>query len=344
MANDSSLFAMSLTAVCFKMWRIPALQRCSSIVHLILCVSRGYDYPQTDSVFIDRALAVCHDLESLGCGTVSGEFPIGLRVSILASGSSGNLTLLETERTRILVDAGLGKRETLARLAAVECEIGHLDAVLITHEHADHCNGLPQMLGLWKAPLYVTEPTMGALQRVLPETFGKRLRGVESIQTGQRFAIGDIDVHAFAIPHDAVDPIGFTFRANGIKVAICTDLGYMPELVKVHLRETDCLILESNHDPEMLKVGPYPWVVKQRVLSRTGHLSNHAVSEFLADPDGFDARARFLVLAHISQENNNPDLVRICAEEAFGRRPSEAAFMGELLIASQQTPLKPLQL
>jgi phosphoribosyl 1,2-cyclic phosphodiesterase len=267
-----------------------------------------------------------------------------LRVSILASGSSGNLTLLETERTRILVDAGLGKRETLARLAAVECDIGHLDAVLITHEHADHCNGLPQMLGLWKAPLYVTEPTMDALQRVLPETFGKRLRGVESIQTGQRFAIGDIDVHAFAIPHDAVDPIGFTFRANGIKVAICTDLGYMPELVKVHLRETDCLILESNHDPEMLKVGPYPWVVKQRVLSRTGHLSNHAVSEFLADPDGFDARARFLVLAHISQENNNPDLVRICAEEAFGRRPSEAGFAGELLIASQQTPLKPLQL
>jgi phosphoribosyl 1,2-cyclic phosphodiesterase len=267
-----------------------------------------------------------------------------LRVSILASGSSGNLTLLETERTRILVDAGLGKRETLARLAAVECDIGQLDAVLITHEHADHCIGLPQMLGLWKAPLYVTAPTMDALQRVLPETFGKRLRGVESIQAGQRFAIGDIDVHAFAIPHDAVDPIGFTFRTNGIKVAICTDLGYMPELVKVHLRETDCLILESNHDPEMLKVGPYPWVVKQRVLSRTGHLSNHAVSEFLADPDGFDARARFLVLAHISQENNNPHLVRLSAEEALSRRLAEAAFTGELFIASQQTPLKPLQL
>jgi len=267
-----------------------------------------------------------------------------LRVSILASGSSGNLTLLETERTRILVDAGLGKRETLARLAAVGLEISHLDAVLITHEHGDHCNGLPQVLGLWKAPLYVTEPTMGALKCLLPETFGKRLRGVESIQAGQRFAIGDIDVHAFAIPHDAADPIGFTFRANGTKVAICTDLGYMPELVKVHLRESDCLILESNHDLEMLKVGPYPWVVKQRVLSRTGHLSNHAVSEFLADPAGFDSRARFLVLAHISQENNNPDLVRLSAEEALGRRPAEAAFTGELFVASQYVPLKPLEL
>jgi phosphoribosyl 1,2-cyclic phosphodiesterase len=267
-----------------------------------------------------------------------------LRVSILASGSSGNLTLLESDRTRILVDAGLGKRETLARLAAVERSFDQLDAILITHEHSDHCNGLPQVLSLWKAPLYVTAPTMSVLQRILPETFGKRLRGVECIQPGQDFCIGDIDIHAFGIPHDAVDPIGFTFRTDGVKVAICTDLGYMPELVKVHLRETDCLILESNHDLDMLKVGPYPWVVKQRVLSRTGHLSNHAVSEYLADPHGFDARARYLVLAHMSQENNNPDLALLSAEEALHRRPAEAAFTGELLIASQQVPLKPLVL
>lgn len=267
-----------------------------------------------------------------------------MRVSILASGSSGNLTLLETERARILVDAGLGKRETLARLAAIGRDLDGVDAVLITHEHTDHSNGLPQVLGLWKAPLYVTEPTMEALRRILPHTFGKRLRKVESIQAGQRFSIGDIDVHAFAIPHDAADPIGFTFRTNGTKVALCTDLGYMPELVKVHLRGSDCLILESNHDLEMLKVGPYPWVVKQRVLSRTGHLSNHAVGEFLADPEGFDSRARYLVLAHISEENNNPHLARLSAEEALGRRPAEAAFAGELFVASQRVPMKPLEL
>jgi phosphoribosyl 1,2-cyclic phosphodiesterase len=269
---------------------------------------------------------------------------IGLRVSILASGSSGNITLLETDSTRILVDAGLGKRETLARLASIQRDLDHLDAVLITHEHADHCNGLPQVLGLWKTPLYVTEPTMVALQRCLPETFRKRLNGVETIEPGQCFAIGDIDVHAFAIPHDAADPIGFTFRSNGVKVAVCTDLGYMPQLVKVHLRETHCLILESNHDLDMLKVGPYPWVVKQRVLSRTGHLSNHAVSEYLADPDGFDGAARYLVLAHISRENNNPDVARISAEEALNRRPAECAFRGELLTASQHVPLRPLEL
>ncbi len=275
---------------------------------------------------------------------------IGLRASILASGSSGNITLLETESTRLLIDAGLGKRETLARLAAVEpaCvgrqSVDRIDGILITHEHNDHCSGLPQMLGLWKAPLYVTEPTMEALERTLPETLGKRLRGVEKVQAGQRFCVGDIEVHAFAIPHDAADPIGFTFRADGVKLALVTDLGYMPALVKVHLRDADCLVLESNHDLDMLKVGPYPWVVKQRVLSRTGHLSNHAVSEFLADPDGFDARARFLVLAHLSLENNNPDLARISAEEALGRRPTECAFGGQLLVASQEVPMSPIQL
>lgn len=167
---------------------------------------------------------------------------------------------------------------------------------------------------------------------------------MESIEAGQRFTIGNIDVHAFAIPHDAADPIGFTFRAEGVKVAICTDLGYMPELVKVHLRGTDCMILESNHDLDMLKVGPYPWVVKQRVLSRTGHLSNHAVSEYLADPDGLDSCVKYLVLAHISMENNNPDVARISAEEALRRRPAEVAFTGELHVASQTVPLRPIQM
>jgi phosphoribosyl 1,2-cyclic phosphodiesterase len=242
------------------------------------------------------------------------------------------------------VDCGLGKRETLARLAAIELSVDRIDGILITHEHADHCNGLPQMLGLWKAPLYVTEPTMDALHRALPDRLAKRLRGLETIESGQHFSIGDIDVHAFQIPHDAADPIGFTFRTNGTKMALVTDLGYMPQLVKVHLRDADCLLLESNHDLDMLKVGPYPWVVKQRVLSRTGHLSNHAVSEYLSDPEGFDARARYLVLAHLSQENNNPDLARLSAQEALDRRPPECAFHGELLIATQDRPLRPLEL
>ncbi len=260
---------------------------------------------------------------------------IGLRVTILASGSSGNITLLETEHTRLLIDAGLGKRETLARLAAIEKDVEHLDGILITHEHSDHCNGLPQMLGMWKAPLYVTEQTMDALHRALPDRLGKRLRGVETIHTGQRFCVGDIEVHAFAIPHDAADPIGFTFRTAGVKMALVTDLGYMPELVKVHLRDADCLMLESNHDLDMLKVGPYPWVVKQRVLSRTGHLSNHAVSEYLADPDGFDARARYLVLAHSHWRITIPTWRGFRRKKRCAAVPPNAPSRGELLVATQ---------
>ena len=269
---------------------------------------------------------------------------ITLQVSILASGSSGNITLLETERTRLLVDAGLGKKETLRRLAAVGKHVDQLDGILISHEHTDHISGLPLLLNEWRTTVYLTAPTHSEVERLLPEGFGKRIDRVEYIRAGQRFAVGDIEVAAFSVPHDAADPIGFSFHANGAKVSLVTDLGYLPALVKHHLRASDCLILESNHDLEMLKVGPYPWHVKQRVMSSTGHLSNHSVSEFLADPEGFDGTARLLVLAHLSENNNNPDVARITAEEALSRRPAEAAFRGELLVASQRVPLGPLVL
>jgi phosphoribosyl 1,2-cyclic phosphodiesterase len=269
---------------------------------------------------------------------------ISLRVTILGSGSSGNCTLLETDRTRLLVDAGFGKKETLRRLAAAGRAVDHLDGIVISHEHTDHIGSLAQVLGQWHATVYLNEATHTEVLRILPETSHKRLQRIEHIRAGQRFLVGDIEVSPFAIPHDAVDPLGFTFRTNGTKVAIVTDLGYLPELVKVHLRDSDCLMLESNHDLEMLKVGPYPWHIKQRVMSRTGHLSNHTVSEFLADAEGFDAHARYVVLAHLSENNNNPDVARISAEEALGRREGAAAFAGELIIASQSSPLPTLNL
>ena len=265
-------------------------------------------------------------------------------MSILASGSLGNATLLETEHTRLLVDAGLSKRETLRRLAAIERKIDRLDAILISHEHSDHVAGLAQALRHWRTTVYLTEATHVEILRIVPERVAKRLERTEYIRAGQRFTVGEIEITPFAIPHDAADPVGFAFRASGMKVAIVTDLGYLPELVKHHLRDTDCLMLESNHDLEMLKVGPYPWHVKQRVMSRTGHLSNHSVSEFLADAEGFDSAARYLVLAHLSENNNNPDVARISAEEALRRRPSECAFAGQLLVASQRLPLSTIQL
>ena len=273
-----------------------------------------------------------------------------MRISILASGSTGNATLLETDRTTLLIDAGIGRRELLRRFEALgRRQPDRIDAVLITHEHSDHSSAVAQLARHWKCPAYLSELTHREIVEMYtedPEKPAKKatIDRFEHIRPGEEFQIGDIEIDPFSIPHDAVDPVGYAFRTKGTKVAIVTDLGYLPELVKQHLRAADLLILESNHDLEMLKVGPYPWHVKQRVMSRTGHLSNAVVSEFLADAEVFDGRARHLVLAHLSEQNNHPELARICAEEALHRRPSESAFRGTLHVASQHIPLGPFQL
>ncbi len=264
---------------------------------------------------------------------------ITLRVTILASGSSGNATLVETETTCLLLDAGIGRREILRRFDALGQKPARVDAIVVSHEHSDHSSGVPQLAREWGCTAWFAEATHREFLRAIPESSAKKMARVEHFCAGERFTVGDLEVTPFAVPHDAADPVGFAVRSNGSKLAIVTDLGYLPELVKQHLRDADCLILESNHDLDMLKVGPYPWFVKQRVMSRTGHLSNTVVSEYLADPDGFDGRARFLVMAHISEQNNNPDLVRLSAEEALSRRPAESPFRGELFITSQRGPL-----
>ncbi len=241
-------------------------------------------------------------------------------MSILASGSSGNCTLLETSQTRLLVDAGLGKKETLRRLAAVERSVDRLDGIVISHEHSDHIGGLDLC---WRSGAPRCISPRKRMPRRCTSSPSRTPSGSSASSSSRRASALPWAISKSprsAIPHDAVDPLGFTFRAGGVKVAIATDLGYMTELAKHHLRDSDAMILESNHDLEMLKVGPYPWHVKQRVMSRTGHLSNDTVSQFLADPEGFDARSRYLVLAHLSEANNNPDVARICAEEALGRR------------------------
>ena len=164
------------------------------------------------------------------------------------------------------------------------------------------------------------------------------LPAVEYFQAGEPFEIGDIAISSFTIPHDAADPVGFVFQAEGVRIGFATDLGYIPPNVKAQLKGLDLLLLESNHDLEMLRDGPYPWAVKQRVLSRVGHLSNEAAAEFLEKV--YDGQAAYVILAHLSESNNLPDLARVTAERALIGRASLIA--NRLLLAEQNEPLFPI--
>ncbi len=253
--------------------------------------------------------------------------------------------MLESEHTTLLIDAGLGKKEMLRRFEALgRQKPERIDAILVTHEHSDHSSGIAQLARLFDCPAYLTALTHTEILRMYPEGPVQKMQRVEHIERGKTFGIGDIEIHPFHIPHDAIDPAGYSFRAGGMKIVVVTDLGYLPEHVKEHLRGTDFLVLESNHDLDMLKVGPYPWHIKQRVMSRTGHLSNNLVSDFLSDSEMFDGQPRYLILAHLSEQNNNPHTACISAQEALNRRPVEFSFRGSLHIASQRVPLGPFEL
>jgi phosphoribosyl 1,2-cyclic phosphodiesterase len=251
-----------------------------------------------------------------------------VKFCVLASGSSGNSAFLATSRTRILVDAGLSLRELAKRLDSIGESTEQLDAILITHEHTDHVGGLLRLLRKRKfqIPVYLTHLTAPEIDW---EESQPRL---ERFQAGMSFTVGDIEISSFSIPHDARDPVGFYFRAEGVRVGIATDLGYIPDSIRFHLRGVDVLLLESNHDVEMLKVGPYPWVVKQRVMGRRGHLSNDMVCDFVTHD--LDRSTGTLILGHLSEHNNHPEIVRMGAAEALFARSHPA----RLVIAEQAHP------
>jgi phosphoribosyl 1,2-cyclic phosphodiesterase len=325
-----------------------------------------------------------------------------VRFTVLASGSKGNSTVVSGGRTRILVDCGLSCRELFRRMRLAGEEPETLDAIVITHEHMDHVNGLSVTARKLGIPVYFTEGTHRAWMRwltprrqmtyaqwleqcrqqtverqaeldaasgeadpdepdaeIYPEVEALEpaveppsdrppsrkqdptwLPSVEYFQAGQPFEIGDIAVSPFTIPHDAADPVGFVFRAEGVRMAFATDLGYIPPNVKAQLQGVDLLLLESNHDLEMLRDGPYPWAVKQRVLSRVGHLSNEAAAEYLEN--SYDGQAAYVILAHLSESNNLPELARVTAERALNGRASLLA--NRLLLAAQHEPLSGINL
>ncbi len=237
-------------------------------------------------------------------------FPV--RFLILASSSAGNSAFISDGVTHLLVDCGLSRKETFARLEANGVDPCCIDAILISHEHCDHVAGLGPIAKKLAKPVYLTSATANALEE------GKEAIYYKPFQAGTRISIGSFEVQSFSLPHDAEDPVGYTFSSNGRKVGVCTDLGYMPDSIRYHLQDCDLLLLESNHDLEMLKVGPYPWSLKQRVMSRRGHLSNDVVSQFILDD--LSPRTRKLVLGHLSEQNNLPALAHLVAAQAIDRR------------------------
>lgn len=267
---------------------------------------------------------------------------MGVTVSVLASGSRGNSTIVQSSATRILVDAGISCRETFKRMKAAGDDPRSLSAILITHEHSDHVCGLLVLARKLNIPVFMTGATHQTWSKSVRDATGDRpeLAKLEFFSSGRSFQIGDIGVTPFTIPHDAADPVGFTFRVEGVKIGVATDLGYIPASVRDQLRRCDLLVLESNHDLEMLRVGPYPWSVKQRVMSRVGHLSNTALAEFFATD--YDGSASYIMLAHLSEQNNHPELARSAAEKALdGRR---TLLHNRVLLAAQSEPTPPIRL
>ncbi|HOX58780.1 MAG TPA: MBL fold metallo-hydrolase [Candidatus Paceibacterota bacterium] len=227
---------------------------------------------------------------------------MSVRLTILGSGSSGNCAYVETEEARVLIDAGFSLRQIRQRLATIGRAPENLTAILITHEHSDHVQSLPALNGKLGIPVYGNRPTLEAVEY----QYGTRLACC-LFATGASFEVGDIQVETFSIPHDAQDPVGYLLRTSAGNIGFLTDLGHTNRLVLERIRPAHALVLEANHDVQMLQDCPTrPWPLKQRILGRHGHLSNDAAAETAEQIMSGDLR--HLYLGHLSRECNLPEL------------------------------------
>ncbi len=232
-----------------------------------------------------------------------------MRVCLLASGSKGNSIYVEAGTVRLLIDAGLSGRELLSRLSVIGVEGRQLDAILISHEHSDHVRGAGSLSRKLKIPLVVTDPTRQAGSAFLGKT------AICEFESGSPFAFRDVVIDPFPTTHDANDPVGFIIECAEGRIGMATDLGIATRLVQEKLKGCRVLVLESNHDEEMLANGPYPWPLKQRIRSRHGHLSNSESAALLDEiiHPGLEA----VFLAHLSEVNNDPRIAFVTAKKSL---------------------------
>lgn len=250
-----------------------------------------------------------------------------MKVCVLGSGSRGNCTLVESGDTSILIDAGFSGVEIRRRLQLIGRELEGITAILITHEHNDHISGAGIVSRQAKMPLYANSATFKATGSRLGKLFSFKEFG-----TGERFSLNGLQVHPFAVSHDTADPVGFVVSDGMHSVGYCTDTGKITTLVEYHLRDCDALVLESNHDPKMLRDGPYPLHLQQRVKSNQGHLANEDAGRFLQKMAARNLKC--VLLAHLSETNNLPELALDCAQQHLDGY-SETI---QIIAASQHAP------
>ncbi len=283
----------------------------------------------------DQKRLIC--LSQPGDGVESSA--VGMQVTVLGSGSAGNCTLIETDATAILVDAGLSSRQIAHRLALIGRNIDLINGILLTHEHSDHTRALGVLCKEKTIPVYANRLTAEALVTA-PEGNEFKKISWRLFSTGSRFEVGDLSIESFSVPHDAYDPVGFTIRCGDTAVGLATDLGHATKLVVERLRTMDALVIESNHDMKLLREDTArPWALKQRIMSRHGHLSNDAAATLTTEV--MSDRLRHVFLAHLSRDCNRPEL----AQEVVSQRLHRAgAAHVAVAVASQDQPTATLNL
>ncbi len=252
-----------------------------------------------------------------------------MRCITLASGSKGNCTYIEGESSAILIDAGLSVRETLRRLGAAGGNPDLITAVLVTHEHGDHMKGVWPLARRLNIPVYATEGTLSAsLAGKVP---AKKTVSHTAIRCHEPFLCDEFEIEAFPTSHDAREPCGYLVASGGARLGFCTDTGIVTDRIMAYLKQADSIILESNHCPEMLRTGPYPEMLKRRIRSKNGHLSNYAAEQCIRElgPDMTHIR-----LAHLSEVNNTPDIALKSGKTGLGLFISDT----RLTVASEIGP------